>query len=85
MNKSSEIHNYESELLESLDEIKYLEVFSSPVKKHIILEYELSQEFDSGTLSIIKSVSGKSIFTKQLQHQQDAITIDLREFTSGQY
>jgi hypothetical protein len=62
-----------------------MQVYPNPAKDYLICEYDMAKGFTSCSLSIIKSGSGKSLYTQVLKHQQDAITIDLKEFTTGQY
>lgn len=83
-NKSSEIFNYETNLLESLDEIKYLEVFPNPVKDHIILKYELESTANNFSVQI-SDASGKLLNSFAISDTQNQKVIDLSDWKTGVY
>lgn len=62
-----------------------LRVYPNPANDYLVCEYQLLEAYDHATISIVQSGSAKSLYTKTLENQQDALVIDLTSFKSGNY
>jgi hypothetical protein len=62
-----------------------LTVYPNPANDYLVCEYQLLEAYDHATISIVQSGSAKSLYTKTLENQQDALVIDLTSFKSGNY
>lgn len=84
LNKSTEMFNFETELLKSIDEVKYLEVFPNPAKDYVILKYLIDNNLASSYLQITNA-SGKVLQTIEVLGSEDQIVIDTKNYKSGVY
>lgn len=84
LNKSTEIFNFETELLKSMNEVKYLEVFPNPAKDYVILKYLVENNVASSNLQITNA-SSKVLETFEVIGSEDQIVIDTKNYKSGVY
>ncbi len=84
INKSTEMFNFETELLKSIDEVKYLEVFPNPAKDYVILKY-LEENNAASSYLRITNASGKVLETIKVLGSEDQIVIDTKNYKSGVY
>ena len=82
--KSAEMFNFEAELLKSIDEVKYLDVFPNPAKDYVILKYLVENNVATSYLQITNT-SGIVLETIEVLGSEDQIVIDIKNYKSGVY
>jgi len=84
MNKSTSAEMEERKIMESLNDFHYLKVFPNPAKDYLIIEYIL-ESVQSNAILQLTNMSGKILFTNQLNNKQDQQIIDTRNYKAGNY